>query len=172
MLLALRGKGTGPAARNQLAPGKFVPVAIFHFGKLLRRGPPLPSCSDPLGAAERSQPELGRPLFNIRRDVKFLDRLPSEILDSSKIYIFLLHCDFVVRELYCVTVGKPMAWGDHYLSRAAELLAEAEREKDLQVRAELESRAWAHLRMANQAKGNDPAARPSNGVPVIKREER
>jgi len=45
-----------------------------------------------------------------------------------------------------------VARGDQYLSRAAELLAKAEGEADFRKQAEIESVAWAYLRLADWAK--------------------
>ena len=47
-----------------------------------------------------------------------------------------------------------MVSGDKYCAKALELLARAETESDLQMRAELENLAAAFLRLAEQAERN------------------
>jgi hypothetical protein len=47
-----------------------------------------------------------------------------------------------------------MAAGDNYRAKALELLAHADTERDLIVRAELENLAGAYLRLAEQAERN------------------
>ena len=47
-----------------------------------------------------------------------------------------------------------MAVGDNYRAKALELLARAETEGDMQMRAELENLAAAFLRLAEQAERN------------------